>query len=183
MKTRLAKDIGDLAALQVYEFLLDHTRRITQELPVKKWVYYSDFIPSEDIWEEKSFVKKIQKGKDLGERMHNAFAEVFAEGFEKIIIIGSDIFELSTEDILAAFQELEVNTYVIGPALDGGYYLLGMTSLTPGLFQNKAWSTPRVLEDTLTDLEGEKIAILEVRNDVDTLEDILNKKEFQIFIP
>lgn len=182
VKTRLAKDVGNRAALEIYKFLLKHTRDITENLPVQKWVFYSSTIPAEDIWKEDIFEKKLQQGKDLGERMSNAFAEGFREGYNNIIIIGSDLFDLSAEDISGAFKYLEKEDVVIGPAKDGGYYLLGMKDFKPELFQNKKWSTSTVLEDTLAHLENEKVKILEVRNDVDTLEDIRNEKEFQQFL-
>lgn len=181
VKTRLAKSVGDKAALDIYNHLLLHTVKITRELDVAKTVYFTSFISEGDIWDEHIYQKKLQQGGDLGEKMSNAFSEGFENGFEKIIIIGSDLYDLTTTDIEEAFRSLESNDYVIGPAEDGGYYLLGMTKPTPAIFKNKTWSTSTVLPETLTDLQGEKIHFLDTRNDIDTFEDIKGLQDFEHF--
>ncbi|MDT0675452.1 TIGR04282 family arsenosugar biosynthesis glycosyltransferase [Autumnicola musiva] len=182
VKTRLAKDIGNDAALDIYKFLLDHTVSITKNLPVKKQVFFSEVIPGNDNWKENIYEKKIQKGKDLGERMENAFKEGFLAGFREIIIIGSDIYDLKQQDLELAFDELKKNDYVIGPASDGGYYLLGMKSLNPDLFKNKAWGSNSVLESTLEDIKNNQIKLLEERNDVDVYSDIKDHPTFSKFL-
>ena len=181
-KTRLAAKVGDNAALDIYKFLLSHTVSITQGLDVEKWVYYSNEIWEEDIWSKDVFKKKLQDGPDLGLRMLNAFQEGFESGYEKIVIIGSDMYDLSQEDLESAFSQLNQHDYVVGPAEDGGYYLLGMTLLNKELFQDKRWGTETVLEDTLKHLEQEKVSLLPVKNDVDHYEDIKDIKAFQPFI-
>ncbi len=181
-KTRLAKKIGDVAALDIYKFLLDHTVSFTKNLNVEKWVYYSEEIWENDIWDNKYYQKKLQVGTDLGERMLNAFQEGFNSGFEKIIIIGSDMYHLSQADMEEAFLRLNEHDYVVGPAEDGGYYLLGMKSLNKKAFQNKSWGTDTVLSDTLKDLESGSIFMLPVKNDVDYYEDIKNIEAFQPFL-
>ena len=92
VKTRLAADIGDEAALNIYNFLLKHTVSVTQDLEVVEQVYYSEEIIENDIWDNDHYEKKLQRGNDLGERMQNAFEHGFSNGFENIIIIGSDLF-------------------------------------------------------------------------------------------
>lgn len=179
-KTRLAAKVGDNAALEVYKFLLRHTLEITKGLYARKSVYYSEEIWQEDIWDNTIFDKKLQVGKDLGERMANAFTEGFSAGFERIIVIGSDMYDLNQTDLQNAFTALENNDYVIGPAVDGGYYLLGMKKYKQELFSNKPWGKDTVLEKTLTDLKDEKKAILPERNDVDYYEDI---KDIEAFDP
>ncbi len=172
VKTRLAKSIGNKAALDIYKFLLSHTVSVTKSLEVDKIVYYSEEIPDEDLWPSESFNKKVQSGRDLGEKMKNAFQETFNSGYRRVIIVGSDLLDLSRDDLEQAFLELKKNDVVIGPAEDGGYYLLGMKSLNSEVFKNKAWSTSSVLSDTLKDLEGKKIKILETRNDIDEIQDL-----------
>jgi len=181
-KTRLAAKIGDRAALQVYAFLLDHTRSITQGLSMEKWVLYSEEIWESDIWDNAIFQKRLQQGVDLGQRMEHAFREGFRAGFGNIVIIGSDLFDLSQGDLESAFSLLEENDHVLGPAEDGGYYLLGMKALEPKLFRGKAWSSDTVLADTLEDLKDKKVALLPERNDVDRYEDIKDIKAFAPFI-
>ena len=179
-KTRLAATVGDSAALEIYQFLLNHTVSLTKGLSVDKWVFYSEDIWIDDIWDNHLYQKKLQVGKDLGERMLNAFKEGFQAGFDQIIIIGSDMYHLAQKDLEEAFRQLKNHDYVVGPAEDGGYYLLGMKQLNEKLFQNKIWGTDTVLASTLQDMNGAKIALLDERNDVDYYEDI---KDIGAFLP
>lgn len=181
-KTRLAAKVGNGTALEIYKFLLERTVSFTQHLKAEKWVYYSEAIWENDIWDKGRYQKKLQVGTDLGERMLNAFKEGFRAGFEKIIVIGSDMYHLEQKDLEVAFSKLDDHDYVVGPAEDGGYYLLGMKSLKKALFRNKVWGTDTVLSDTLKDLEGESIAFLPEKNDVDHYEDIKDIEAFQPFI-
>lgn len=181
-KTRLASKVGDKIALDIYKFLLDHTVFITENLKVEKWVFYSEDIWEEDIWNNQHYQKMLQVGADLGERMLNAFKEGFSKGFENIIIIGSDMFHLDQSDLEEAFLKLRDNDFVVGPAEDGGYYLLGMKSLQPAVFQNKDWGTDTVLSDTLKDLKSDTVFLLEEKNDVDYYEDIKDIKAFEPFL-
>lgn len=181
-KTRLAKSIGDENALEVYKFLLDHTAKISEGVKADRYLFYSDKIIKEDIWDINTFRKKLQRGNNLGERMLNAFSELFDMGYDKVLIIGSDIYDLSTQDIEDAFTSLENRDFVIGPAKDGGYYLLGMKFLKPELFSNKNWGTDSVLAETLKDLETESIILMPEKNDVDVIEDIENVEAFHQFL-
>ena len=181
-KTRLAATVGDEAALAIYVFLLKHTVLVTQNLNVTKQVHYSNKIHHADLWPEAIFGKKQQSGIDLGERMHHAFDQGFAAGYEQIIIIGSDLFDLTQAELAGAFDALDHHDYVIGPAEDGGYYLLGMKQLRPTLFQNKNWGTSSVLKDTLSNLENENVRLLAQKNDVDYYEDIKDIEVFQQFL-
>ncbi len=183
VKTRLAKTVGDESALKIYKFLLNHTVEITKKINVDKFVFYSETINQNDIWDTDIFKKKLQTGKDLGDRMNNAFLELFKIGYEKVIIIGSDMFDLDKKDLDSAFAALYTKQFVIGPATDGGYYLLGMNELNPAIFQDKNWGTSSVLEKTLENLKDEKYLLLEERNDVDYYEDIKNVEAFQQFLP
>ncbi|MCJ7467709.1 MAG: TIGR04282 family arsenosugar biosynthesis glycosyltransferase [Maribacter sp.] len=182
VKTRLAADIGDKNALEIYRFLVGHTADITRDLAVHKRVYYSEEIWKDDIWDTVNFHKRLQHGKNLGERMGNAFHEGFADGFTKICIIGSDLYDLSQKDIRNAFTALDQNDVVIGPAADGGYYLLGMKKWNGEVFKNKKWGTDTVLEETLADLLNEKVTLLDVRNDIDIYEDIKDIQAFRPFL-
>lgn len=171
-KTRLAKTIGDKAALTIYKHLLNHTKKVTENLPCHKAVYYSVKVRENDIWEPNMYQKHQQFGVDLGKRMQNAFQNSFYEGYKKVIIIGSDLIDLSEKIIEEAFIKLETNDVVIGPAEDGGYYLLGMKNLQPDIFENKDWGTSSVRKDTLLDLKNKKTHLLEELNDIDVYEDL-----------
>ncbi len=176
----MASKIGDEAALKIYIFLLKHTVSITQNLNVQKRLYYSEEVWDTDIWGNTIYQKKLQKGGDLGLRMLDAFQDGFKSGYEKIIIIGSDMYDLSQRDLETAFLKLDNHDYVLGPAEDGGYYLLGMTSLKEELFQDKLWGTEAVLPSTLDNLKGENLFELPLKNDIDHYEDI---KEIKAFSP
>ncbi len=180
-KTRLAATVGNECALEIYKFLLNHTVAITKGLTADKYVFYSEQVRENDLWDETIYRKKSQFGEDLGSRMQNAFTELFEMGYERLIIIGSDMYDLSQLELENAFVTLEQNDYVIGPAEDGGYYLLGMKETLPSLFVNKLWGADSVLEATLNDLKSKHVGILTEKNDVDYYEDIKDIDAFQPF--
>ena len=182
VKTRLAKTIGDKTALEIYTFLLERTRDIAAKVTADKAVYYSVKIRENDIWDATIFQKYLQVGEDLGIRMLHAFKNGFETGYEKVLIIGSDLYDLTSETIENAFKALENNEVVIGPAEDGGYYLLGMNSLEEKVFKNKDWGTETVRKNTLEDLKDKKVFLLGELNDVDVFEDIEHHPAFQTFL-
>ena len=182
VKTRLAKKVGAETALKIYTFLLERTRDIAAKVASDKAVYYSVKIRENDIWDATIFQKHQQFGEDLGLRMLHAFKNGFKAGYEKVMIIGSDLYDLTAETIENAFIALEKNEVVIGPAEDGGYYLLGMNSLEEKVFKNKDWGTETVRKDTLEDLKDKKVFLLGELNDVDVFEDIEHHPAFQIYL-
>ncbi|MBI1287337.1 MAG: DUF2064 domain-containing protein [Flavobacteriales bacterium] len=173
VKTRLATDIGNAKALEVYMQLLKVTRNSAEKANCTRHVFYSDEIES-DAWDDDAFNKFVQEGNDLGKRMKNAFEQIFALGAEKAVIIGSDCPELTTEIIEEAFNILELKDVVLGPAKDGGYYLFGMKRLLPFLFEGKEWSTDSVLSETIQDLKENRLSygMLTELSDLDTAEDL-----------
>lgn len=179
-KTRLAKTIGQENALSIYKMLLEHTAKITATAICDKAVYYSVKIRENDLWDNTIFQKHQQRGTDLGQRMKNAFKKSFENNYHKVLIIGSDLYDLEAKHIQKAFEALNHNDVVIGPAQDGGYYLLGMKELQPYIFENKKWGTATVREETLNDLKTKKVAQLETLNDIDVYDDI---KEYPTFKP
>ena len=181
-KTRLAARVGTQNALDIYKFLSAHTLNITKDLNVSKEVHYSDAIRENDIWKDSIFDKKLQIGNDLGIRMQNAFKQGFTGGYKNIIIIGSDMYDMDTADLEYAFKQLYLYDYVIGPAEDGGYYLLGMNVFNPKVFYDKEWGTNTVLNKTLKDLKNRKTKLLQPKNDIDSYKDIKNIEFFQQFL-
>ena len=149
VKTRLAKTIGDEKALEVYKKLVLHTYKITANLNVDKFVFYSDNIEAYDIWDANLFIKALQQGSNLGDRMNAAFEHVFNLNYKSVCIIGSDCHELNADIIDTAFSQLEATNCVLGPTFDGGYYLLGLNNLQPELFKNIEWSTETVFDATV----------------------------------
>jgi rSAM/selenodomain-associated transferase 1 len=180
VKTRLAKTIGNKKALEVYCDLLSHTMSVTKMGDCDKFVFYDNSIEQSDIWANNLFEKRIQFGIDLGAKMQNAFQELFNLGYKNCTIIGSDLFDLEVKHITQAFDKLESNDAVIGPAEDGGYYLLGLKKIIPALFSNKNWGTKTVLEDTLKDLATFSIDLLEILNDIDTFEDLEKSNYYKL---
>ena len=181
VKSRLAADVGDKNALEVYKILLKHTHTITKDLSVDKQVWYSENLPEKDIWDAAIFEKKLQPNiKDLGGRMELAFKKGFSKGYQNIIIIGSDLYDISQIEIERAFEVLKKNNAVIGPATDGGFYLLGLSKFIPELFKNKNWGTESVLNDTLINLKNYSFEKLDPKNDIDYLSDL---KGIEVFRP
>nr|MDO8109874.1 TIGR04283 family arsenosugar biosynthesis glycosyltransferase [Candidatus Sigynarchaeota archaeon] len=173
VKTRLSKSIGDDRALAVYEKLLDYTRMVARDVDARKILFYSSRVIS-DNWDPNIFEKRLQTGDDLGQRMLNAFQTVLPQ-FSKAVIIGSDSMEITKPLINEAFRLLDDNDVVIGPARDGGYYLLGMKTIHADLFKNKIWSTPSVSHDTVDDTRrlGLSLAQLPPLSDIDDIKDLL----------
>lgn len=174
VKTRLARTIGDEQALMIYVKLLEHTHAISDRVFADKAIFYSDKVQEFDILDYYKFPKFLQKGDGLGERMDRAFGQAFAQHYEKVIIIGSDCFELNTEIIEDAISALDDYNVVLGPSHDGGYYLLGMDRHYPHLFKNKKWSTADVLLDTILDLKKLNLSynLLPTLTDVDEEKDL-----------
>lgn len=173
-KTRLAKTIGDENALTIYKMLLEHTEKVVRKVYADKAVYYSVKVRENDLWDSNLYQKHLQYGDDLGIRMENAFKNSFEAGYENVLIVGSDLYDLKPEHIQNAFEHLKTNDVVIGPAEDGGYYLLGMKKMHPSIFKNKKWGTASVRKDTLNDLSNVNVHQIEMLNDIDLYEDLKN---------
>lgn len=181
VKMRLAAEIGDEQALSVYHKLLLYTKDITKRLNCEKAVYYSGHISNNDLWDNMLYDKHLQEGTDMGERMQSALAQAFAEGKQRVVIIGTDCVELESYMIKEAFAVLDSNDVVIGPSRDGSYYLLGMRKFLPTLFDNKSWHSPDLLMDTLLDLKkmNARYYLLKTLNCVDTAEDLRQLSRFE----
>ena len=171
VKTRLASGIGDLRALEIYRHLMQSTYSVLEDLSAPVWTYYSDFIPETvNPPIAKSFV---QEGHDLGERMANAFARSFESGMEKVVLIGTDCPSLQSQHLNQAFEALIHSDLVLGPATDGGYYLIGMKRKADYLFEGISWSSAEVLSQTLAvaSANGLDFTLLDELSDIDTQED------------
>ncbi|NEN88691.1 MAG: glycosyltransferase [Okeania sp. SIO3H1] len=118
---------------------------------------------------------------DLGERMARGFQSAFNRGMKSVVIIGIDCPSLTPEIILQAFTKLTKSDVIIGPATDGGYYLIGLRKLTPELFQGINWGTSEVLSKTVAIAQSLKLVIdyLPKLSDIDRPED-LEKSQFKI---
>lgn len=180
VKTRLAKTVGDEKALFIYKALLQHTCRVAGKVAALRKVCYSSYVDSNDEFESDLFEKRIQVEADLGIRMYTAFKESFGERAAKVILIGSDCYEITSEIIENGFAALNTNDYVLGPANDGGYYLIGMKVINKSVFENMVWSTEDVLLDTIIDIQAQNKSffLLPTLTDVDEEKDLGELKNF-----
>ena len=180
VKTRLAAGIGEEHALGLYQCFLADLSETLATVDDDLIICYS---PATEI--ASSFFKECfgghplnyaQRGADLGERMKNALCDGFDQGFEKLVIIGSDSPQLSVEIFDTAFFALDQNDCVLGPSTDGGYYLLGFSksTFTDAIFANIAWSTDRVLRQTKNRLQQQSLSysILPEYADIDDIADL-----------
>ena len=168
VKTRLAAQIGSEAALKIYNQLLKHTAQVCQHFPYA--VYYSRNILKNDDFKTPS--KYAQQGDNLGDRMRNALQEGFSMGYTHQVLIGSDLPRLSHTLLNQAFDQLTKYDIVVGPAEDGGYYLIGMQAPFKEVFDKIDWSTNRVLSQTLQQCKPYKYDLLVTLTDIDTEEDL-----------
>ena len=186
MKTRIAKDAGDLEAARIYNYLV--TRVISQlhgleESGVNLHIHFD---PPEAVSEVKHWLAPVlanadtlcaqfipQQRGDLGSRLSGGFVTGFEEGYDEIAVIGSDCVEISHEILEQTWKLLETHDAVIGPTHDGGYYLLALKKHAPTLFHEIPWSTEQTYQATLdaATREALSVGILPTLGDVDTLED------------
>ena len=145
------------------------------------WFSYHGVVSSilEDI--VPSYVKCFpQQGKDLGEKMMNAFNHLLNKGYNKVALMGSDVPNIQPEDILSSFEALDNSDIALGPTLDGGYYLIGMKNIHKELFEEKLkWGNKSVLEGTI-DIANNlnlKTALVKKLRDIDTKEDLIAFKD------
>jgi rSAM/selenodomain-associated transferase 1 len=178
VKTRLAEDIGPVAAAELSEaFLRDVTERFGT-IADRRWLNYTPSTPEARDWFERLSAGRFrlweQPNEDLGTRIEEFFAAAFLDGATRVVLIGSDSPTLPMELVEQAFADLEMHNAVLGPAQDGGYYLIGLQQVWLGLLQGVRWSTPHALADTALRFRCAEftIALLPPWNDVDTANDL-----------
>jgi len=171
VKTRLAAGVGEELAMEIYRYLLNKTYLALKEITVPVTTYFSEFIPENPIHSAEN--KQVQVGGDLGERMRNAFVAHLESGMEKVVLIGTDCPSLEGTHLVQAFEALEHSDLVLGPARDGGYYLIGMKRRADFLFEGITWSSELVLSQTstLAAEQGLHSSLLPILEDIDSLED------------
>ncbi len=181
VKTRLVADgLDQDFVLDLYNAFTNDSLNLIQSVSAeKKWAFIapgasSDFIQS---IEQKNFESFEQQGDDLGQRMFHYFQTAFENGAQKVVLIGTDSPSLPLSFLEEAFTSLDQNQVVLGPSNDGGYYLIGLSSFVPDIFENVAWSSEQVLEQTLDCLEkSEKLSVthlLPMWYDIDQKSDLL----------
>jgi rSAM/selenodomain-associated transferase 1 len=183
VKTRLAKDIGAAAACTIYRNLADHSVQQADASGIPLVLFFDGVTHDElpEDWRVAAIRCLPQQGADLGQRMAAAFNALFAEGAQQVVLIGSDIPGIDRSYLQQAFQLLAHHDLVIGPALDGGYCLIGFNrqGFTPAVFSSISWSTEQVLDQSLARATnaGLSVGLLPVLRDIDTLEDLLAQEK------
>ncbi|UCG59766.1 MAG: TIGR04282 family arsenosugar biosynthesis glycosyltransferase [Phycisphaerales bacterium] len=178
VKTRLARHIGARLSTELYKCLVLDTFSTLEKLGEQLKVFYYPESAAGRMrkWLGEKYSYVAQVGGDLGQRMKNAFVHSFDEGFEKVILVGSDLPDLPGEFLREALDALESNDAAIGPSSDGGYYLIGFSKagFLPEAFEGVPWSRDRVFEQTMRilDQQGRTVFVLPQWHDVDTESDL-----------
>ncbi len=173
VKSRIGHEVGSHMADAIYGELLQATRQLCDGLSHDIHVYYSHHIDHNDAWTGIAFARHLQaQDPDLGRRMKAAFEDLLPI-YDKVVIIGSDCPYLSPAQINEAFAALDGVDVVLGSSNDGGYYLLGMRSMTAPLFDDISWSTSEVLGQSLDKLwlAGKSFVKLDYLDDIDVYAD------------
>lgn len=174
VKTRIAKTTGPDRACTIYRELVGVVlERCSSIQNVELWYSPADALDEIKPWLRESWKGQEQGTGDLGLRLERAFASAFASGAERVVIIGSDCPEIRSGDVRQAWKELKSHDVVIGPAVDGGYWLIGLKVTHAELFREIPWSSDQVLAQTLARARslGLRIQLLRILSDVDTEED------------
>ena len=178
VKTRLAKTLGAEKATEFYRLCAEHLFQETEKLPleIKRYIYF-DGIENEysvKTWAGADFNYAVQADGSLGRRLENAFSIQFSQGAGKVLIVASDVPDISSSIMVEAFRSLDNHEIVIGPCHDGGYYMIGMKKLHRDIFKGIPWSTSQVYVHTLTNINKLDISLCQLRylHDIDTEEDL-----------
>lgn len=179
-KTRLAATIGHPNAMRVYGELVRHAHDVIGSFEAHKYLFFSDFVEDDIRWA--NYHKYVQSGEDLGLRMFNALNRVHNQGVNRVVLIGTDCYQLSGAIIREALDSLKTSDYCIGPALDGGYYLIGARSTDEEVFLNKEWSTATVFQEAIDSIQkiNKTVHVLPALSDVDVEEDLGPLREFLV---
>ena len=171
VKTRLAKDIGAPAAGAAYRQLVETLLNRLRGLGGVEVCFSPDDAASEvQHWLKEGWSSSPQGDGDLGQRLQSAFQRAFHAGAKRVAIIGSDCPAVRVEDIREAWVGLQTHEVVLGPATDGGYWLIGLRQSQPNLFRGVHWSTESVFAETIQRVRraGLSVQLLRELADVDT---------------
>ncbi len=182
VKTRLAAEIGEAAAVAAYRAVGARvSSQVGARYPLTVWYDPPDALEEMRDWLG-DWVYRPQRGADLGERLRHAFAAHFADGDAPVLAIGADAPDVRADTIAAAHAALATADVVLGPAVDGGYYLIGLARDQPGVFAGVPWGGADVMRVTLHRCRrlGVRVRRLPVLRDLDTVADL---RTFGDFLP
>ncbi len=175
VKTRIAEIIGPQCACDVYKSLVGILIEQLRTLPNVQLRYTpDDGLPDISQWLQPAWTSAPQGQGELGQRLAAAFDEAFNHGAERIVVIGSDAPDITRQDIESAWCALKDHDVVLGPAEDGGYWLIGLRANHPALFENISWSSNLVFQQTLARVQSANLTTLLLRKlpDIDTIDDL-----------
>jgi rSAM/selenodomain-associated transferase 1 len=178
MKVRLSVDINEDIIQELYRCFVQDTLTIVKKIDSQLFIC---FFPVEaqkkfQKWLGSTLLFLSQNGVNLGERMKNSFTDVFTKGFRRAILIGSDSPNLPKRYIEQAFSILQTQDIVLGPTIDGGYYLIGFNTntFTPSVFEDISWGNQTVFQETMMKIKQahRSFGLLPIWSDVDTIADL-----------
>lgn len=178
VKQRLSAELDDDIVQELYRCFVHDTLVTSQKLKAHLRICFlpADLKEKFQQWLGQQYSFLPQMGSDLGGRMKQCLTDVLREGFQRVVLIGSDSPDVPVTLLENAFKELQTHDIVLGPSLDGGYYLIGFqgTSFEPSVFDGIQWGSASVLAQTLQKLHGtkKKYILLPQWSDVDTLDDL-----------
>lgn len=179
VKQRLAQHLGNSKAAEIYKKIAETIVQKNAPASSEDYILEIYFSPQEDEklvrrWLKENECFSPQQGSDLGARMSNAFSHAFAAGYTKALLIGSDCPDISRTIVNRGFMLLDTHDIVLGPAQDGGYYLIGVREPIPELFSNIEWGTEKVLSQTIDKINaaGLSLDLLPMLRDIDRMEDL-----------
>ena len=182
VKTRLAATLGEQPSARVYQVFVETLIHRLADVADHRILAFAppdrehNFQQVQATWD---LQRQLDPG-DLGDRMQNFFETALRDGFDRVVLIGSDSPDLPVDVLHQAFEQLGDHDVVLGPSLDGGYYLIGVAGQVPSVFDGMPWSSPELWETTVRRLTEQqcRFAVLPTWYDVDTLADLtlLNKK-------
>lgn len=180
VKLRLSRDLEEEIVQELYRCFVQDTLTMIKKINVPLFICFHppDAQRKFQSWLGSTLRFLPQKGEDLGERMKNSFADAFTKGLQNVVLMGSDSPDLPEDYIKQAFITLQTKDVVLGPTVDGGYYLIGFknTTFIPGVFEEIHWSSSMVFQETSMKIRQahRSIGFLPVWSDVDTLTDLKN---------
>ncbi len=175
VKTRLIPALGKAGAAEIQKTMTEETVKMVLKTGIEVEIHFSGGSYRQiKKWLGIRLNYREQQGETLGEKLSYSFQRAFSAGLKQVVIIGTDCPQITPDHINTAFAMLQKSDLVLGPALDGGYYLIGLSNYQPELFRNIKWGSSVVFEQTLAAAHKLQLEIseLETLADIDRPEDL-----------
>jgi rSAM/selenodomain-associated transferase 1 len=178
VKLRLSADLNEDTVEELYRCFVQDTLATIKKIDSQLFICFFPVDAQKKFlrWLGSTLLFLPQNGMDLGERMKNSFVDVFTKGFRLAVLIGSDSPDLPKKYIEQAFTTLQTRDTVLGPTVDGGYYLIGFhtNTFTPSVFEDIPWGNQMVFQETVMKIKQahRSMGFLPIWSDVDTIDDL-----------